>query len=213
VNRADLERTLGRRLARVATNAVMASPRLWRPFRRLLRVQFDRLAPSWDSMRAPDAFAPLERALEAVPSSPRRALDLGTGTGAAAFEVARRFPEAHVTGVDLSQEMLAQARSQTPAELTERVEFRSGDAARLPFEDRGFDLVTLANMIPFFDELERVLAPGGHVVFAFSAGPETPIWVPHERLRAELGARGFTDFADFQAGGGTSLLARKGGRI
>jgi len=63
-------------------------------------------------------------------------------------------------------------------------------------------------MIPFFDELARVVAPGGHVLFGFSAGPETPIWVPPERLREELGARGFTDFADFEAGGGTALLAR-----
>ena len=54
-------------------------------------------------------------------------------------------------------------------------------------------------MIPFFDELARVTAPGGHVVFSFSAGPETPIWVPPERLRRELGAHGFTEFADFEA--------------
>jgi len=68
----------------------------------------------------------------------------------------------------------------------------------------------LANMIPFFDELERVVSPGGHVVFMFSAGPETPIWVPPERLRKELESRGFSDFADFEAGVGTALLARKG---
>ena len=55
-------------------------------------------------------------------------------------------------------------------------------------------------MIPFFDELARVLAPGGCALFAFSVGAETPIYVPPERLRAELAARGFTDFADFAAG-------------
>ena len=38
-------------------------------------------------------------------------------------------------------------------------------------------------MIPFFDELARVTAPGGYVVFSFSTGPETPIWVSSERLR------------------------------
>jgi hypothetical protein len=56
-----------------------------------------------------------------------------------------------------------------------------------------------------------VLAPGGQALFAFSAGPETPIYVPAERLRAELGRRGFTEFAEFAAGNGTALLARKGG--
>ena len=64
-------------------------------------------------------------------------------------------------------------------------------------------------MIPFFDELARVTAPGGAVVFSFSAGPETPIYVPPEVLRKELEARGFMDFADFAAGSGTALVARK----
>jgi ubiquinone/menaquinone biosynthesis C-methylase UbiE len=158
-------------------------------------------------MRRPDAFAPLERALEEV-EGPQRVLDLGTGTGAAAFLAARRFPQAQVVGVDLSPEMLGQARALTPPELAGRVRFEAADASRLPFEDDSFDLVLLSNMIPFFDELARVVAPGGHVLFGFSAGPETPIWVPPERLREELGARGFTDFADFEAGGGTALLAR-----
>ena len=104
---------------------------------------------------------------------------------------------------------MAQARADTPPELAGRVRFQAADAAHLPFEDGAFDLVVLANMIPFFDELERVLAPGGHLVFMFSAGPETPIWVSPERLRKELAGRGFSDFADFQAGAGTALLARK----
>jgi malonyl-CoA O-methyltransferase len=204
----DLERRLGRRLARVTTNAVVARPRAWRVFRGVMRVQFDRLAPSWDAARRPDAFAPLERALAALPRTPQRVLDVGTGTGSAAFAAARRFGEAQVVGIDLSEEMLAQARSSTPSELAERVSFEPADAARLPFEDRSFDLVILANMIPFFDELARVVAPGGHLLLSFSAGPETPIWVPPERLRRELAARGFTDFADFDAGGGSALLAR-----
>jgi hypothetical protein len=68
-------------------------------------------------------------------------------------------------------------------------------------------------MIPFFDELERVTAPEGHVVLLFSAGPETPIWVPPARLRRELSARGFSEFADFEAGAGTALVARKAARV
>ena len=160
-------------------------------------------------MRRPEALAALAAALDVLPGQPARVLDLGTGTGAAALEAARRFPEAQVVGVDLAREMLAQAREKTPSELRERVRFEPADASRLPFEDGSFDLVMLANMIPFFDELARVVAPGGHVVFGFSAGPETPIWVPPERLRSELAARGFAHFADFEAGGGTALLARR----
>jgi SAM-dependent methyltransferase len=209
VNLAELERKFGRQLARVTTNAVVARPRLWRLFRWSTRAQFDRLAPSWDAMRRPQAFAALEVALDAVPAAPKRVLDLGTGTGLAAFIAARRFPEAEVAGVDLADAMVEQARRNTPPELAERVRFQQADAVELPFESGSFDLVQLANMIPFFDELARVTAPGGHVVFSFSAGPDTPIWVPPERLRRELGEHGFTDFADFEAEGGTALLARR----
>ena len=210
---ADLERSLGRRVARMTTNAVVARPRLWGALRWLTRAQFDRLAPVWDSMRRPEAFAALERALETLTAAPKRVLDLGTGTGLAAFVVARRFPEAEVVGVDLAPGMVEQARQRTPPELAERVRFEQGDAAKLPFEDGAFDLVQLANMIPFFEELARVTAPGGHLVLSFSAGPETPIWVPPERLRRELGVHGFTDFADFEAGGATALLARRADRL
>jgi ubiquinone/menaquinone biosynthesis C-methylase UbiE len=201
--------TFGQRFARFATNVAVRWPRLWRLLRPLVRRQFDRMAPVWADMRSDDAFEPLEAALGALDGAPRRVLDLGTGTGQAAFVVARRFPDADVVGADISHEMLAQARAQTPPELAGRIRFEPADGARLPFEDRAFDLVVLANMIPFFDELGRVTAPGGAVVASFSGGAETPIYVPFERLRSELGERGFADFAEFSAGRGTSLLALK----
>jgi len=206
----QIELNLGRRFARLATDAVVRRPWLWRLFRPLTRLQFDRMAPRWTAMRSADAFASLEAALDSLPQPPGRALDLGTGTGLAAFAVARHFPDAEVVGADLSEAMVAQAQADTPPELAGRVRFQAADAAQLPFEEGAFELVVLANMIPFFDELERVVSPGGHVVFMFSAGPETPIWVPPERLRKELESRGFSDFAGFEAGVGTALLARKG---
>jgi ubiquinone/menaquinone biosynthesis C-methylase UbiE len=203
---------LGRKFARLSTNAVLRSPRLWRFFRPLVRKQFDAIAGNWDTMRDPTHLAPYEAALAVVDPTPARALDLGTGTGQGAFAIARRFPDAEVVGVDLADAMLAEARRKTPAELAERVQFENGDASALPFPDASFDLVAHANMIPFFDELARVLAPGGQAVFAFSLGPGTPIYVPLERLRRELASRGFTEFAEFSAGKGTALLARKGDR-
>jgi ubiquinone/menaquinone biosynthesis C-methylase UbiE len=204
--------TLGRKLARLTTNAVVRRPALWRLFRPLTRRQFDAIAPRWEAMRLPDTLAPLETALAAVDPPPTRALDLGTGTGAGARAVAQRFPEADVLGADLSEGMLAEARRSLPEELAGRVRFEIADASRLPYEDSSFDLVTLANMIPFFDELERVLAPGGALVFAFSGGAGTPIYVPPERLRAELARRGFSEFATFEAGRGNAFLARKPNR-
>jgi SAM-dependent methyltransferase len=105
--------------------------------------------------------------------------------------------------------MLSEARRLTPPELADRVRFEAADAAALPYEDGAFDLVGLGNMIPFFDELARITAPGGAVLVSFSAGPQTPIYVPAERVRSELERRGFADFADFSAGNGTALLAHK----
>jgi malonyl-CoA O-methyltransferase len=200
---------IGRKFARFAANVLVRSPRSWRLFRALTRRQFDSLAPEWDTILTPEHLAPYERALDALPVAPRRALDLGTGTGAGAFAIARRFPQVEVVGLDLAEQMVERARSKVPAELSARVRFEVGDASRLPHDDESFDLVAHANMFPFFDELDRVLARGGWVLFAFSGGAQTPIYVPFDRLRSELEKLGFTDFADFAAGNGTALLARK----
>jgi SAM-dependent methyltransferase len=204
--------TLGRKFARLTTNAVVRRPGLWRLFRGLMRRQFDAIAPRWETFRMPDSLAPFEAALEAVDPAPKRALDLGTGTGAAARAIAARFPDAQVVGADLSERMLDEARRTLPSELGGRVRFEVADASKLPYETGAFDLVTHSNMIPFFDEVDRVLAPGGRALFAFSGGSGTPIYVPPERLRAELERRGFTEFAEFAAGRGTALLAQKSGQ-
>jgi SAM-dependent methyltransferase len=204
----DWRGALTRRYARLVTDAVTRWPPLWRLLRRPLRWRFDGLAPHWDRLRTCGGLPSLAAALEQV-REPPSALDLGTGTGEAAFLVARRFPAAEVTGLDLSPGMIEEARRKLPAELDGRVRFLVGDAARLPFADGSFELVTLANMIPFWDELARVVAPGGAAVFAFGAGPATPIYVSPERLRAALERRGFLQFAEFEVAPGTALLARK----
>ena len=201
--------TFIRRFARVATRAVVANPRLWRLFRGPLRKQFDWLAPSWEGRRGPEALAPLEAALDRLPGPPRRVLDLGTGTGKAARTVAERFSDSQVFAVDLSAAMIEEARRLLPAELGERVRFMVADSAVLPFVNGEFDLVVLLNMIPFFDELARVTAPGGHVLFAFSSGADTPIYVPPETLRKRLGAVGFTDFEELAVGDGNAFLAAR----
>ena len=207
-----LAQSIGRRFARLATNAVVRRPALWRLFRRPLTFQFDRLASRWETVIQADHLAPLEAALDELAEPPRRALDLGTGTGAAAISIARRWPEAEVVGADIAPRMVEEARRNLPADLASRVRFEMADADRLPYPDGAFDLVMLVNMIPFFDELARVVAPGGWIVFSFSGGAQTPIYVPPERLRAELARRGFSQFASFDTGRGTALLATKATR-
>jgi SAM-dependent methyltransferase len=202
--------TLTQRFCRLTTDLVVRQPRLWSLLRLPMRVIFDRLAPQWDELRSSaDAYAPYEAALERVEAPPKRALDLGTGTGGAAFLIARRFPDAEVVGADLAERMIEQAQQNTPEDLRARIRFETADASKLPYDDGSFGLVGLSNMIPFFDELDRVLAPGGSLIVAFSGGAGTPIYVRPERLRAELTRRGFSDFADFSTDPGTALLARK----
>lgn len=207
----ELRFAAGRKLARVATRAVVAQPALWRLFRRPLRAQFDRLAPLWEDVGGPDALAPVSAALDRLEDLPAWVLDVGTGTGKAARLAAERFPEAHVVGVDLSAEMVDEARRRLPPTLVGRIRFEVADSARLPFVDGAFDLVLLLNMIPFFDELARVTAPAGTVVVATYAGPSTPIWTPPETLRERLAGLGFGDFEEFAVGAGTAFLARRPG--
>jgi SAM-dependent methyltransferase len=206
---AGMPRGFGPRFARLTIDVVTRRQGLWRLFRRPMQRQFDRLARSWDVGRSPAHLASFEAAVETLTVSPRRILDLGTGTGKAAFVLARRFPEAEVIGVDLSGGMVEQARALTPPELAPRLRFEQADASALPFDDGSFDLVALANMIPFWDELARVLAPGGTVVFGYSIGPDTPLFVPTARLRAELGPRGLSGFRELSAGRGTAVIAEK----
>jgi SAM-dependent methyltransferase len=105
--------------------------------------------------------------------------------------------------------MVDEARRLLPAELAGRVKFEVADASALPFPDASFDLVVLMNMIPFFPELARVLAPDGTAVFAFSSGPGTPIYVPPQRLREELEPLGFGGFEELATPPGTAFVATK----
>ena len=200
-----------RRFARLVTRAVVARPAAWNLFRPMFRRQWDRIAPSWDQSRLPDSYAPYRAALELLPEPPSKALDVGTGTGGGAFSIAAHFPAAQVIGVDFSQAMVTHASAKITPELAGRVSFRQADAASLPFSDGTFDLVAHSNMIPFFDEIARVLRPGGYALFAFSSGEQTPIFVPFDRLKTELHRRGFSDFTQCSAGRGMALVARKRG--
>jgi ubiquinone/menaquinone biosynthesis C-methylase UbiE len=199
--------TAGQRFARFATAATVRAPFLWRFFRGPLMRTFDRLAPEWDATRIDRSkLAPLAAALESLPDPPARVLDVGTGTGAAARLSADLWPDAEVVGVDASAGMISEARRLAG---TDRERYELADASALPFPTASFDVVTLNNMIPFFDELARVTRPGGVVAVCYTRGAETPIWVPPARLRRELERRGFAHVADFSVGPGVALLARR----
>jgi len=189
--------------ARKVTDAVVRRPWLWRLFRGRVQELFDELAPTWETRLGPHHLLALEQAVAGL--EPARVLDVGTGTGKAAVALADWFPHAEVVGIDLSPAMVAEAQRR----VNGCPRFQVADASRLPFSDATFDLVVLMNAIPFFGELARVTGPGGTVVSSFSRGEDTPIWVSDERLRGELGRRGFSDFAAFAVPPATAFRARK----
>jgi ubiquinone/menaquinone biosynthesis C-methylase UbiE len=174
---------------------------------------FDDLALGWDERTgAPgvDHLAPLALAVTKIDRRPERALDIGTGTGVAALFVAREFPHASVRGVDISAEMIRQAKAKVGLDPDGRVAFRVADASDLPFEDGHFDLVTQLNMPPFFAETSRVLRHSGHIIVVASSGGRTPFFTPDAVLERGFGRHGMKKVTSGEIRAGSYFVARKG---
>ena len=103
-----------------------------------------------------------------------RVLDLGSGAGTDSLVAAQMVgDEGHVTGIDMTPEMLAKARGAAAEMGAANVEFVEGEAERLPFAEASFDVVIsngVIDLIPdkdaVFAQLYRVLAPGGRIQVA-----------------------------------------------
>ena len=111
-----------------------------------------------------------------------RVLDVATGTGAVAAELASRYG-CRVTGVDQSDAMLAAAGARLAERgLADRVELVRGEAEALPFADGDFDGLTVTYLLRYVDdpgatlaELARVVRPGGTLAsLEFGVPPRAP---------------------------------------
>ncbi len=94
-------------------------------------------------------------------------VDLGSGTGYLAIEIAKRAPGLKVCGIDLSMQMVKIARRH--ARGIENVRFEFGNAASLPFEDDSIDFIVSTGSLhhwnkpdKVFDECCRVLKKDGY---------------------------------------------------
>jgi SAM-dependent methyltransferase len=109
-------------------------------------------------------------------ASEDRVLDVGCGTGVLARAAADRVAdESQVTGLDLNEGMLAVARRLRP-----RIDWRQGDATKLPLPVESYDVVMSQFSLMYFPdrsaaikEMVRVLRPGGRLAVA--------VWGPYER--------------------------------
>jgi len=105
-------------------------------------------------------YAPIEQLLTdaVVAREPRRVLDVGCGTGATTLAVARRLGAAgECVGVDVSEPMLAAARSRAEREGTPATFIRA-DAQTYPFEPSSFDAIMSRFGVMFFDDAVRAFA-------------------------------------------------------
>ena len=107
-------------------------------------------------------------------------IDLGTGTGSVALQVAATIaPDGRVTAVDISPDMLALARQRAAGAGPTNIVFQEGRAEALPAANESADAVLAClSMMYVIDrgaaarEIARVLRPGGRLVAAVWAGPE-----------------------------------------
>jgi demethylmenaquinone methyltransferase/2-methoxy-6-polyprenyl-1,4-benzoquinol methylase len=166
-----------------------------------VRAMFDRIAGVYDLMNTA-MTAGLHhrwrgRAADLAQVGPgSRALDVATGTGDLAIELARRVaPGGEVVGSDFSEPMLERARAKAPG-----LRFEWADALELPYDSDSFDAATVgfgarnfADLDRGLAEMVRVVRPGGRVVVLEITSPTRPplshfyrLWF--DRLVPALGA-------------------------
>jgi demethylmenaquinone methyltransferase / 2-methoxy-6-polyprenyl-1,4-benzoquinol methylase len=144
-----------------------------------VRAMFDRIARVYDRMNSVMTAGMhhrwRERAVDLARVGPgSTALDVATGTGDLAIELARRGAE--VTGMDFAPAMLELARGKAPG-----LRFEGGDALNLSHPDNSFDAVTVgfgarnfADLDRGLGEMARVAKPGGRVVVLEITTPQKP---------------------------------------
>ena len=154
-----------------------------------IATMFDRISPKYDALNHLlslniDKIWRKKAAKAASRNHPKAILDLATGTADLAIALAKRNPQALITGMDISEKMLEIGKEKVAKlSLENQIELRLGDAAALPFEDASFDAVTVAFGVRNFEdlskglaEISRVLKPNGQaVILEFSMPEKFPV--------------------------------------
>jgi ubiquinone/menaquinone biosynthesis C-methylase UbiE len=135
-----------------------------------VRQQYNRFAAVYDQRwhrYVTDTLAFLKTWTQLSPAE--RVLDIACGTGEFERMILTEYSKQEITGVDISEQMLAIAQQKN--HTFANVSFQTANASALPFADHSFDVVVSANAFHYFDqptvalqEMKRVLMPTGRVV-------------------------------------------------
>ena len=147
--------------------------------RKHIRRRFEKIANQFDHadfVHKKTREGLLER-LKPVLINASTILDLGSATGSTSNEIKKRFKKANIISLDLSHNMLCEARKKKS--WFSKTAYAQADAIALPFKNSCFDLVFANMLLPWLDnptlafqEIARVLRKGG--VFAFTTlGPDS----------------------------------------
>ena len=154
-----------------------------------IAAMFDRISPKYDALNHLfslniDKVWRRKTAKAVSKSRPKAILDLATGTADLAIAMAKRNPQAHIIGMDISEKMLEIGKAKVKQQnLENQIELRIGDAASLPFEEGTFDAVTVAFGVRNFEnlskglaEISRVMKTNGQVcILEFSMPEKFPV--------------------------------------
>jgi len=111
-------------------------------------------------------------------------LDVCVGTANSAIAVAKNYPDVHITGIDLSADMMAVAKRKTQKLGISNITFRQMDAATMDFSDESFDIVMISFglhelgydlMMKILNEMNRVLKRNGKLYIIDYAKEDDPV--------------------------------------
>lgn len=138
---------------------------------------FDNIAPSYDLLNRVltvgiDTIWRKQAIRTIKNTNPAHLLDIATGTADVAVEAFKYINPQHITGIDISQEMLDVGQRKIKKRgLSDKITLRKDDSENLSFSDDEFDVATASFGVRNFGDLDkglseinRVLKPGGQIV-------------------------------------------------
>ena len=161
------------------------------------RSMWNNVASYYEAVWEVADYRPILKAINGeISSSAGTILDVATGTGIVALDLARRtLHEGEVIGLDASRWMLKKALEKAEAMAFHNVQFILGDAHNLPFRDNCLDAVTCCFCLPWFTypkitirEMTRVVKPRKKVVCVEYEKPPVECWA---ELRRKAGIKDF----------------------